>query len=348
MQTEIRRKACVAGNARSPRMDSEEIMVFKSEKQFSAAFAEMNSLRRSEQLCDVVLEVANGDRVPAHRVVLASQSAYFRAMFTGEMSESKKRDVAINGLDGPSVTSLIDYAYTATIEISQENVQLILPAASVLQFEEVKEACSEFLRRQLDADNCLGIKVFAEVHGCSELQGAATVFSSHHFSQVRRKEEFLKLSLEEVKSFLSNDQLNVESEFEVYEAVMEWLERDRAKRYQHVYEVLVLVRLPLLTPEQLLKRVRTNSLILANPDCVELLMEALQCHMLPDTRSEVYQAPKYCMNVLIVYQSGSVAAWNIGEQECMIGVVCVPVELVLTTGRLCRSKGRRLRLWSMW
>ncbi len=269
-------------------MDFEEVVVFTSDKQFSQAFAEMNSLRRSEQLCDVVLEVSSGDRIPAHRVVLASQSSYFKAMFTGEMAESKQRIVAINGIDGASVSCLIDYAYTATIEISEENVQLILPAASVLQFEAVKEACSEFLRRQLDADNCLGIKVFAEVHGCSELLSAASVFSSHHFSQVRRKEEFLKLSLDEVESFLSNDQLNVENEFEVYQAVVEWVEHDRAKRSQHMFEVLQLVRLPLLTPEQLLKRVRTNQLVLANPDCVELLMEALQCHMLPDTRSEVY------------------------------------------------------------
>ncbi len=278
----------MAGASYSAEEMDPEIMVFSSDKQFPQAFAEMNNLRKSEQLCDVVIEVSGGDRIPAHRVVLASLSAYFRAMFTGEMAESKQRVVAINGIDGVSVRNLINYAYTATIEISEENVQLVLPAASVLQFEEVKEACSEFLRRQLDTDNCLGIKVFAEVHGCNELRSAATVFSSHHFSQVRKKEEFLRLSLDEVKSFLSNDHLNVENEFEVYEAVMQWLENDHEKRPQHVFEVLRHVRLPLLTPEQLLKKVRRNSLVLANPDCVELLMEALQCHMLPDTRSEVF------------------------------------------------------------
>ena len=261
-------------------------MRFHSEKQFSRAFVEMNSLRRSEQLCDVVLEV-EGEEVPAHRVVLASLSAYFKAMFTGEMAESKHRVVTINGVDKASLKSLVEYAYTASIEISEENVQSILPAASVLQFEEVKQACSEFLRRQLDADNCLGIKVFAEVHGCCELQSAATVFSSHYFSQVRKREEFLKLTLEEIRSFLSNDQLNVQSEFEVYEAAMEWLEHDEMDRTKHVYEVLKLVRLPLLSPEELLQNVGQNPLVLSHPSCVELFVEAVQCHMLPDTRTKV-------------------------------------------------------------
>lgn len=261
-------------------------MKFHSEKQFCKAFAEMNSLRKCEQLCDVFLEV-EGQSVPAHRVVLASLSAYFRAMFTGEMAESKQKVVTINGIDRSSLKSLVDYAYTATIEISEENVQSILPAASVLQFEEVKQACSEFLRRQLDADNCLGIKVFAEVHGCCELHSAATVFSSHYFSQVRKREEFLKLSLDEMKTFLSNDQLNVRKEFEVYEAAMDWVMHD-ANRTEHVHEVLKLVRLGLLSAEELLQSVGRHSLILSTPSCMELVLEAIQWLMLPQCCSKVH------------------------------------------------------------
>lgn len=262
------------------------IMKFHSVKQFSQAFVKLDLLRKAEKLCDVVLEV-EGENVPAHRVVLASLSAYFHAMFTGDMAESKQKVITINGVDVSSLKSLVDYAYTASIDISEENVQSILSAASVLQFEEVKGACSEFLQRQLDTDNCLGIKVFAEVHGCSELHKAATVYSNHYFSEVRKKEEFLKLSLDEMKSFLNNEQLNIKCEYEVYEAAMEWLMHDKANRTQHLYDMLKLVRLPLISPEQLLQEVGHNPLILSDPKCVELLVEAVQCLVLPDTRSKV-------------------------------------------------------------
>ena len=264
----------------------EGVMKFQSVQQFSQAFVKLDSLRRAEKLCDVVLEV-EGETVPAHRVVLASLSAYFNAMFTGEMAESKQRVITINGVDVSSLKSLIDFAYTAMINISEENVQSILSAASVLQFDEVKGACSKFLQRQLDTDNCLGIKVFAEVHGCSDLHRAATVYSNHYFSEVRKREEFLKLSLEDMKSFLNNEQLNIKCEYEVYEAAMEWLMHDKDNRREYLYDMLKLVRLPLISPEQLLQEVGHNSLILSDPKCVELLVEAVQCLVLPDTRSKV-------------------------------------------------------------
>lgn len=266
-------------------MDSEGIMRYHSESQFKGAFLEMNALRESEQLCDVVLDV-EGENIPAHRVVLASLSAYFRAMFTGEMAESKKKVITINGVDAKSLKTLVDYAYTATINISEENVQAILPAASVLQFEEVKRACSEFLRRQLDTDNCLGIKVFAEVHGCQELQSAATTYSSHYFPQVYRKDEYLKLSFEDIKAYLGNDQLNVNSEYEVYEGATMWLLHAEERR-KYAYDILNLVRLPLLNTEQLLTNVGQNSLVVEDPRCVKMLVDAMQCSVLPDFKSNV-------------------------------------------------------------
>ena len=262
------------------------MMRFRCESQYSRAFLEMNSLRQSDQLCDVVLEVG-GETVSAHRVVLASLSAYFRAMFTQQMAESKQRLITINGVDPATLKSLVNYAYTATIDISEDNVQSILSAASVLQFQEVKQACSEFLRRQLDTDNCLGIKVFAEAYGCNDLQKAATVYSSHYFSQVRKRDEFLKLSIDEIKLFLSNEQLNVQSEYEVYEAAMAWLSHGSGRRTDHLYEVLRLVRLPQLTTEQLLEEVGHNPLVLSNPKCVELFVEAMQCLVLPNSKTKV-------------------------------------------------------------
>lgn len=44
----------------------------------------MNSLRKSNTLCDVTLRVEQKD-FPAHRIVLAACSDYFCAMFTSEV-----------------------------------------------------------------------------------------------------------------------------------------------------------------------------------------------------------------------------------------------------------------------
>lgn len=259
---------------------------YKSENQFARSFAELNSLRSCEKLCDVVLVIGE-ERVPAHRVILASLSAYFYAMFTGEMAESKKREIVINGIEPSALKSLVDYAYTACIQLTEGNVQSLLVAACALQFDEVKEAGSQFLLRQLDAGNCLGIKRFAEVHGCHRLHSVAKVYSTHHFADVHQREEFLALSLDELQDLLSSDGLNITTEYEVFEAAFMWLSHSEGERMQHLCEVMSHVRFPLISEEQLLKSVGRNAAIIASPLCVELMVEALQCHILPQTRDKV-------------------------------------------------------------
>lgn len=265
--------------------DREGVMRFHSDSQFRGAFLEMNTLREANQLCDVVL-VVEGEKVHCHRVVLASLSAYFRAMFTDDMAESKKKTISINGVDAASLKSLINYAYTATIEISEKNVQSILPAASVLQFEEVKRACSQFLKRHLDTDNCLGIRIFAELHGCEDLQSAALVFTNHYFNQVRDKEEYLKLPFDEVKALLARDQLNICSEFDVFQAAITWLKYSEERR-EHAHELLDLVRLPLLNTKELLTDVGTSPLFMQDSRCIRMLMDAMQWQILADTKVKV-------------------------------------------------------------
>ena len=61
----------------------------------SRALGVMASLRLANSLCDVTIEAEDANKFDAHRVVLSSSSAYFRAMFTGSMEESQKSVVVI-------------------------------------------------------------------------------------------------------------------------------------------------------------------------------------------------------------------------------------------------------------
>ncbi len=50
--------------------------------------------------------------------------------------------------------------YTAQVEVTEENVQSLLPAANLLQLTDVRDACCDFLQAQLHPTNCLGIRRF--------------------------------------------------------------------------------------------------------------------------------------------------------------------------------------------
>ncbi|XP_042685661.1 kelch-like protein 2 isoform X3 [Centrocercus urophasianus] len=175
------------------------------------AFKVMNELRSQNLLCDVTI-VAEDMEIAAHRVVLAACSPYFHAMFTGEMSESRAKRIRIKEVDGWTLRILIDYIYTAEIQVTEENVQVLLPAAGLLQLQDVKRTCCEFLESQLHPINCLGIRAFADMHACTDLLNKANTYAEQHFSDVVLSEEYLNLGVEQVCSLISSDKLTIASE----------------------------------------------------------------------------------------------------------------------------------------
>lgn len=79
------------------------------------------------------------------------------------MKEHSSAEVILHDIDPTATDLLIEYAYTGEITITPDNVQVLLPASSLLQIQEVREACCRFLMKQLDPTNCLGIRTFAGI-----------------------------------------------------------------------------------------------------------------------------------------------------------------------------------------
>lgn len=45
-------------------------------------------------------------------------------LYEGDMSESKAHHIEIRDVDGQTLLKLVDYIYTAEIEVSEDNVQV--------------------------------------------------------------------------------------------------------------------------------------------------------------------------------------------------------------------------------
>ena len=84
-------------------------------------------------------------------------------------------------MEGGALGALIDFAYTSSLVICQETVQAIMAAANHLQIMDVVDACCDFLRNQIDPENCLGIVAFAEMLSCDQLQSIGWQFALENF-----------------------------------------------------------------------------------------------------------------------------------------------------------------------
>ena len=72
-------------------------------------------------------------KIPIHRVVMVACSHYFRAMMTGVMRESREESVDLKGVTAGGLSVVVDFAYTGRLELTTDNVEEVLSAASHLQ-----------------------------------------------------------------------------------------------------------------------------------------------------------------------------------------------------------------------
>uniref|UniRef100_A0A0N5AF26 BTB domain-containing protein n=1 Tax=Syphacia muris TaxID=451379 RepID=A0A0N5AF26_9BILA len=265
-------------------------LLYRSGKHSRLMLEKFNEMRTEHCLCDVAL-VVDSQRIDAHRLVLASCSNYFRAMFTSEMAESRQQEVQMSDISSQTLQSLVDFCYTGEISISDVNVQSLLPAACLLQLNEIQEVCCEFLKKQLDPSNCLGIRAFADTHACRDLMRIADKFAHFNFQDVAASEEFMLLPVAQLIDIISSEELNVRSEETVFEAVMAWVRFNLNSRRQLLPKVLEHVRLPLCGAKFLVSRVSEDPLIKADGSCRDLVDEAKNYLLLPLERPNM-QGPR--------------------------------------------------------
>ena len=248
------------------------------------AFMKMAGFRERNQFTDIVL-IAGTKRIAAHKVIISSLCDYFNAMFTNELAETHQQVVTINNVDPDALEALINYAYTSKLEIKVNTVENLLASACLLQVDDVRNACCEFMKKQLHPSNCLGIRAFADAHGCDQLFNIANDYAKDNFSEVCKNQEFLLLNCDQLNEILRVDDLNVSQEEEVFHALLSWVHHDYENRRNQLYEILPSVRLSLLSPLFLADEV--ESAVIVDPRCKDLLLETMKYHLLPERRAEL-------------------------------------------------------------
>lgn len=256
---------------------------------------QMDELWRQRELCDVNLLAENSAgklvlSLPAHRVVLAANVPYFRAMLTSKMQESGQRDITLMNVDGEGLKRIVGFVYTGRLEITDTSAQGILVTASLLGLPEIVSACERFIAKHLGTANCLGIAEFARLHNLPALSAMAEKYSFKHFSSICTKEEFLSLSVERVEELVSSNDITITAEENVYEAVTRWIWHDLDSRKENAEQLYRHVRFPILANGFLTKVAQNNELLAALPAGKIMLQDAHDYHQNP--ASAMYLDPK--------------------------------------------------------
>jgi len=253
--------------------------------------SKLTSFFRQNYLCDVIFICGQGptqQRIPAHRIIMATLSDYFRTMFEINMLEAKQREVMIKDVDPEAFEKLVFYAYEGRLEIHQDNVTNILAAAHIFNINEIVEKCCHFIEKQIHPSNCLGIYKFAVQRDLRSLTKKSWNYILENFSNVvQNNHEFLELTFEEVKQLIASDDINVQSEELVFEALIAWLDYDPNRHHDRLAQLFGFIKLPLIDTKYLTDHIDTDSRFKDDPNCQKIIIETMRYHLAPDRRSSI-------------------------------------------------------------
>uniref|UniRef100_A0A8C6WRA1 Kelch like family member 10 n=1 Tax=Neogobius melanostomus TaxID=47308 RepID=A0A8C6WRA1_9GOBI len=198
-------------------------------------------------------EQIGNDKFPVHKVILCSASNFFRAKFL-RWDHNGRKEFRIGGISSEIMALVLDYIYTESITISENNVQDLVMATDMLNLVDLVQMCFKFMQGQLCPANCIGIWRFSDFVISPDTRDLAWRYIVNHFEEVVVCEEFQELTVQELIS--------------ITEAILHWTNHALEERKREFPQLLTKVRLSQIPLEYIQTKVIHNTLVENNYDCV--------------------------------------------------------------------------------
>uniref|UniRef100_A0A915E2Z0 BTB domain-containing protein n=1 Tax=Ditylenchus dipsaci TaxID=166011 RepID=A0A915E2Z0_9BILA len=161
---------------------------------------DISKLHDNNDMSDVVL-IAEGERFPAHKLLLSIRSNYFKAMFCTGLRESTEKGVTLMDTPAKPFSLLLQYVYTGQMQLQTADYQQTLEVfalAHKYEFPVLQEQIVEHLQAILDVDNICGIYSSAELFSSQHLLDSCISFLKRFKYGISSK-HFLNFSLNVLK-----------------------------------------------------------------------------------------------------------------------------------------------------
>ena len=235
----------------------------------------LNIQRKQGHLCDLTLVTKDDEELKAHSNVLSAASPFFNKLLLSDMKEKREGIVRFEEISGSVMEDVLEFVYTGTVGVTQENAKELIAAGNYLIIPSLKTVSGRFLEGEMSIKNCISTFYFAEKYQCNELLTNSRRFVHENFACVAGLDEFLSLEAKEVERWISSDEIVVTAELDVFKVVQKWVEHSKSERKAAFEELFRHVRLVFLSRDYLLSVV-TNELVRDNGVCLKLILDAIQ------------------------------------------------------------------------
>lgn len=301
----------------------------------------LKELLNENKFVDCTLKV--GDRsFPCHRLIMAACSPYFREIFFTEDGKEVEntKEVVLDDVSPSILGMIIQYLYSAEIDLTDDNVQDIISVANKFQIPSVFTVCVNYLQKKLSMGNCMAIFRMGLVLNCPRLAVAARDYIADHFELLYKDEEFLKLAAHELFAIIGGDSLNVEKEELVFEAVMAWVRHDK-ERLKVLKDAFNCIRFRLLPEKYFKDKVETDEIIKADPELqktLQVVRDAFKGKLpekpkkkegggeeeaspFPGFLNDDRRHGMYAREFILMINDTAAVAYDVSENECFLAAM---------------------------
>ena len=222
-------------------------------------------------------------------------SPFFCKLLQSDMKENREGIVRFEEISSAVMEDVLEFIYTGSVEVNQENSKDLIAAANYLLVPGLKKLSARFLEREMSKSNCISTFYFAEMYQCDELITNTRKFIHANFASVTDRDEFLNLEAKEVERWISSDEISVAVEADVFKIVLKWIEQ-KSERRASFEQLFGHVRLASLPRDFLLD-------VVTNVGCLKLISDAAKLTSSP-CEGDVLQSPRKGLETRAVVACG--------------------------------------------
>lgn len=181
-------------------------------------------LWKAKRLCDVTVRV-EGRPFQAHRLILASASEYFNALFCepDRFKDSSTPQIDLRDMSASAFEAVLNWIYEKWCVIREEDLVELIHAADRLRCKgKLMTEVEAALAKRVDADTCLELWQLAERMELCKLMKAAESKACQCFQRVSSSKEFKSVPEKCVRQLLSSGKIVVSDAGVIFRSLMEW------------------------------------------------------------------------------------------------------------------------------
>ena len=206
----------------------------------------------------------------AHKYVLATSSAVFKAMFYGDLAE-KTPVLHLSDTDEKSLEEFLRFLYTDECYLTTDNIVSVMYLSKKYIVPSLTEYVKAQLVRDMKPGNVLDILEQAIHFQESDLETKCWTVVEWHTSEIASSANFLNIKQTTLASLLKRNHLNV-TEVRLFQAVLKWidhqcsekcLELTTENRRSVIGDAVYDLRFIAMNQEEFAKNVSTSRLLTA-------------------------------------------------------------------------------------